>query len=69
MKKLGIVFALILETGLLVAYYQQAPPAARPAKPAPAPNAAPDSGAGLFPQPPAPPPASGTARTTAPQKK
>jgi hypothetical protein len=88
LKKTLMVFALLLEAGLLIAYYGQTP---QPKPTPPAPQTAEQqrlqkqeydqiqkqksaqprgaTGDGLFPQPPAPPPASGAPLSTGPKKK
>ena len=60
LKKIVMVLALLLEAAALIAYYGQTTPQPKEAQKR-------DTGVGLFPQPPVPPPASGTARTTAPK--
>jgi hypothetical protein len=59
-KKIVMVLALLVEAAALIAYYEQTP---QP-KPTPQTVQKRDTGVGLFPQPPVPPPASGTARAT-----
>ena len=65
-KKIVMVLALLVEAAALIAYYEQTPQA-KPTPQAPQSVQKRDTGVGLFPQPPVPPPASGTARTTAPK--